>query len=752
MKYCYLDIVSKKVIITLLCSVAFFGCFAQYFPGPAPVAAEREGELLQELGRVHTDRERMRVLLDLGNCYGNKPLKLSSDLDKAVAYGRQAGELSLGLHDPAGYNEAQYLVSAAFMDQDKMQEAEAILPGVDDTTRVGLLLRLSFRYGNRASGQQDRNNDSSLLFAKEARILASRLNQPLNVATGMRYMGLARVAQGDDVRGEQELMEGFNESRRLGCAKMQYPYFDLVQYYYHMGAADSALAALLQVFHFMRLNGDSTDAGDFYYYFSMLMNADAQHQNALLYARLAFEKYKEHVGQGVIDLPMREVMEMLISLHDYRGALSFLLENYTKYPASDAFYEQARMGNIGDCYLKLKQYDKAEPYYLAEFNIHKATHSLGEHSYHRMGFFYIESKRYSEAKPYLLAALKLENSIPILQKNHLHYMLFLADSAAGDYIEAIRNLSLTKRYDDTVYEEKKVYDLQRLMVQYETKNKNEQIELLRQKTLLQEAHLKQANFLRDVTIVGIVLLLAAGFIFYRFYRQKQRNSELIARKNRQLERLLVEKEWLLKEVHHRVKNNLHTVISLLDIQAEFLEADAYKAIATSQRRIYAMSLIHQKLYLSDDIKTVDMADYLHDLVNYLKDSFETRGLIHYSLGIEPLHLDVSQAVPLGLIIHEAITNSIKYAFPAGGGGLIALKIAATGAAVTVVISDNGVGFSSEASAGGPTSLGLKLIRGLSEDIDARLEIASGEGTRITLVFAPGQPANAERDRTSLYSL
>ncbi len=175
----------------------------------------------------------------------------------------------------------------------------------------------------------------------------------------------------------------------------------------------------------------------------------------------------------------------------------------------------------------------------------------------------------------------------------------------------------------------------------------------------------------------MVILLASGGLLYKQYRQKQKSAALIAetnkvisqknqaitQKNEALEQLVTEKEWLLKEVHHRVKNNLHTVICLLESQAAYLESDARQANEVSQQRIYTMSLIHQKIYQSEDIKSIDMSVYLPEFIQYLDDSFGNNLRIHFEVDIDPVQLDISQAVPVALIINEAVTNSIKYAFP-----------------------------------------------------------------------------------------
>ena len=125
--------------------------------------------------------------------------------------------------------------------------------------------------------------------------------------------------------------------------------------------------------------------------------------------------------------------------------------------------------------------------------------------------------------------------------------------------------------------------------------------------------------------------------------------------------MLAEKEWWLKEVHHRVKNNLHTIICLLESQAMYLEKDALQAIEKSQHRIYAMSLIHQKLYQNEDLQVIDMSVYLEEFIGYLKDSFDTQG-IDFIIHVDPVQLNLQQAIPVALIINEGVTNAIKYAF------------------------------------------------------------------------------------------
>jgi two-component sensor histidine kinase len=222
-----------------------------------------------------------------------------------------------------------------------------------------------------------------------------------------------------------------------------------------------------------------------------------------------------------------------------------------------------------------------------------------------------------------------------------------------------------------------------------------------------------------------------------------------------------EKEWLLKEVHHRVKNNLQIIMSLLNSQSAYLDNDAaLLAIRNSQQRIHAISLIHQKLYQSDNMSSIDMPVYIRELVEYLRDSFTTGQLIRFKLDVDPIELDVSQAVPLGLILNEAITNAIKYAFPGGRPGLISITLRHyTVSRLSLIISDNGAGIPDAIVNRPASSLGLSLMKGLTEEIAGAFCVENNQGTLIKVAFVSMQPVQqpitintfiANAETTSVY--
>lgn len=238
-----------------------------------------------------------------------------------------------------------------------------------------------------------------------------------------------------------------------------------------------------------------------------------------------------------------------------------------------------------------------------------------------------------------------------------------------------------------------------------------------------------------ITLLFVFLIALMAIVIGQVRKMKRQQKE-INQKNASLHHLVEEKEWLLKEIHHRVKNNLHIINSLLESQSAYLANDALNAIQNSQRRVFAMSLIHQKLYNPDnDVTNIDMPIYLHELVNYLKESFQTGKRIRFEMQLEPISLDISLAIPLGLILNEAITNALKYAFPAQMPGIITISIIKTEADhFELSVTDNGVGLPTGFGVENINSLGMKLMKGLSEDIAASFNFESSKGTRIFVEF------------------
>lgn len=199
------------------------------------------------------------------------------------------------------------------------------------------------------------------------------------------------------------------------------------------------------------------------------------------------------------------------------------------------------------------------------------------------------------------------------------------------------------------------------------------------------------------------------------------------------------KEVLLREIHHRVKNNLQVIHSLLRLQAQQIEDERYGAMfIDSQNRIRSMSLIHETLYQSADLANVSFREYIQRLVNHLSASYGvSRGRIALRVGADGLMLGVDVAIPCGLIINELVSNSLKHAFPYGRCGEIRVSLQPAGdSQVTLTVGDDGIGLPEDIDFRDSGSLGLHLVTMLVEDqLHGHIELERAKGTEFRITFS-----------------
>jgi len=198
---------------------------------------------------------------------------------------------------------------------------------------------------------------------------------------------------------------------------------------------------------------------------------------------------------------------------------------------------------------------------------------------------------------------------------------------------------------------------------------------------------------------------------------------------------LREKEILLKEIHHRVKNNLQVMSSLFNIQTRYLtDPVALEALKASMDRVRTMALIHEKLYRSESLSAILFPDYVGDLARDLIAAYSGGRAIVLSLDIDPVSFDVDTAIPLGLIINELVSNSLKHGFPGEEGGIITIGLYAEGAQMTLAVSDTGVGFPEDLDFMKAQSMGMQLVVMLVEQLDGGIELKRKKGTEFRITF------------------
>ncbi len=203
-----------------------------------------------------------------------------------------------------------------------------------------------------------------------------------------------------------------------------------------------------------------------------------------------------------------------------------------------------------------------------------------------------------------------------------------------------------------------------------------------------------------------------------------------------VKKALQEKEMLLKEIHHRVKNNLMIISRLLNLQSSYIkDKESQDLFKESQNRARSMALIHEKLYQSTDLKRIDFGEYINSLATELFHTYVADpSLIELKINVDDIFLDINNAISLGLIVNEFITNSLQHAFPHGETGEIEIKFHSQDDKYILEVNDNGIGFPKDIDYKNTESLGLTLVTSLTEQIDGEIELNSTHGTSFKIIF------------------
>jgi two-component system, sensor histidine kinase PdtaS len=484
-------------------------------------------------------------------------------------------------------------------------------------------------------------------------------------------------------------------------------------------------------------------------------------EKSIYWYKKCIEERKNKFSQYIIYRTTSLLVGQMIKAKQERQALRLLEQMAIDDPPKGFVVKGILSQSMAYCYVAMKKYTLAEEKFLEMIDAYREgefNHEILQIAYYDVGKFYVHMQQFEKAKPYLNKALEISGSAG--RTRDLNFLLFKVDSANGNLADAIRDFQKFKSLNDSIFNQDRSRQIEELMIKYETEKKDQDIKLLENESKSQKSKLTQANQTRN-WIVGVaaLFLIIIGLLINNSRLKQQTNKKLqmqqkeIEKKNLSLQHLVKEKDWLVKEIHHRVKNNFHIVMGLLGTQSEYLKTDEAKnSMAESQHRIHAMSLIHQKLYQSDNLSAINMVGYVHELVDYLKDSFNIRHSIRFTMEIDPIELNLAYCVPLGLILNEAITNSIKYAFPVNHDGNIFISLKKLSSNnFQLVIRDNGIGLPDKFNVSNPSSMGLKLIKGLSEDIDGQFEICTKNGTEINLVFnyEPGKTNGQHNNSGSL---
>ncbi len=393
--------------------------------------------------------------------------------------------------------------------------------------------------------------------------------------------------------------------------------------------------------------------------------------------------------------------------------------------------------NIAAALINLNRTDEALKY-LSETGrdsaINKNKRRLITH-YESYGDLYLQQHQIELAQSYFTKGLEAAKSNNRLEAMEVFYRkLSTCFYRQQKYKEAYDFYDLSKKISDTLLNEESSRQINELSAVYETAEKESQIGALHAENQVNLTEAKSRRRERNYFALATVLFVGLAAMAYRAFTNNKKKKLLLDQQNKLIEKSLAEKEILLREIHHRVKNNLQIVSSLLSLQSNYIKDEqALDAVKESRNRVESMSLIHQNLYQEENLTGINVQQYIGNLCDNLFYSYNIKGdKVVLVKEIDALVLDVDTVIPIGLILNELITNCLKYAFTDNRKGSIKVMLKEKDNNLLLSVYDDGMGLPENFEQGAKKSFGHKMIHAFLQKLNGNMKMYSEDGTKVEI--------------------
>jgi two-component system, sensor histidine kinase PdtaS len=428
--------------------------------------------------------------------------------------------------------------------------------------------------------------------------------------------------------------------------------------------------------------------------------------------------------------------------------------------------------NLGLLYIELGDFDKAEMHLMKQKELNKVFPTLREMGFHHdfyglllqkqgkleeayqehltalhirenlsstynlcesklnMGEILIKLNRYPEAISQLKDVFKYDEHESLNQQQSAFQLLSEAYEKSGNYKDALDNFKSYKHISDSIYSKESIEIIAEKDALYKKQKQDTEIALLNKEKEVSNAKLIKSRGILIVSFIVLLLLSIAAFWLYRMYAK-------IKAKNQIISIALKDRELLLHETHHRVKNNLQMISSLLNLQSKYVSDEkAFEVLQNGRNRVQSMAILHKNLYAGDNLTLVKIQDYFDGLVTSILNSYQkSEKEINISISAHNIVMDVESVIPIGLIVNELITNSLKHAFVNENSEKpkISIQMKEDENGYELSVKDNGVGIREDISKESTKeTFGQRLIGSFVQKLKATLKTYNNNGTEVTI--------------------
>lgn len=514
--------------------------------------------------------------------------------------------------------------------------------------------------------------------------------------------------------------------------------------YNYRGVYDKALQYYLESLKINEELGNRTGVSDNLCNLGAVFRVQKKYKDALAYQHRALKIDKEIGNKSHIAGDQTNIGNTYYDSGNYSMAIRYYNEALKTYRVlADHQNAATVLNNIGAIYFSQNEFDKAlENFGNALKIFEEKNDKLGiAIDLNNVGQVYLNKEEYRKAKDYCLKSLEIATNIDAMDIQQINYenLATIAEKTRM-YKEAYEYLKLSAALSNKLLNEETSRQISELSIKYETEKKEKENILLKEQTsglhFLNNRQKTTANYL----IAGLIIIAGIGFVFYKRSRNKQRANQnlekIVQERTAELQAKNKQKELMLQEIHHRVKNNLQLITSMLRLQRHFKgskNVDEILDVCTD--RIKCMAILHDKLYQSTDFSEINAEDYFTELSEYVSQNYDPKTRI--DLDIIPLKLHIDKLIPCGLILNELVSNAHKYAFRSGEKNNqidISFTRNNNGRLFHLKIKDNGAGLPEKFDLNNQSGLGLTIVHSLVEQLDGQIELMNKEGVLVDISF------------------
>ncbi len=356
--------------------------------------------------------------------------------------------------------------------------------------------------------------------------------------------------------------------------------------------------------------------------------------------------------------------------------------------------------------------------------------------YHIYGNIFLQRKNYAKALEYFNKGLSVSESNK-RQETMMNFYTNISNTyqQSGQYKLALAYRDSAQKIDSVLLNKENLRQINEMSAVYESAEKEKEIARLNINAQLSADEAEERSKQLNYFIIASILFLGLAALAFRAFQSNKKKKEQLGIQNRIIEKSLSEKEVLMKEIHHRVKNNLQVVSSLLNLQSNYIKDEqAQDAVRDSRNRVQSMALIHQNLYQEENLTGIQIREYIGTLCDSLFSSYNiSPNKIKLIKDIQPLMLDVDTVIPLGLIFNELISNSLKYAFQKNGKeGIIKIGVREEKGLLRLFVYDNGSGFPDDFKHTHTQSFGHKMINAFLQKMEGTINMYNEDGAKVDI--------------------